>query len=80
VNSSRAGDKMTAVVMNRRAVPSQVCIACYLILGSAEKAVQGVHGHKEGPLHEHCATPAERRLMMARHQANGDGASANPNQ
>ncbi len=67
---------MTAV-MNKSAVPGQVCIACFIALGSAEKSVQGVRGLKEGPLHEQCATPAERRLMMYRQVAtNGNGASA----
>ena len=58
-------------------VPSQVCIACFIALGSAEKAVQGVRGLKEGPLHEQCAIPAERRLMMRRQATtNGNRASA----
>jgi len=74
-----AGEKMTAV-MNRStvpAVPSQVCIACFIALGSVEKSVQGMRGLKEGPKHEQCATSAERRLMMYRQATtNGNGASA----
>ncbi len=69
------------VVINRSVVPStsQVCIACRIALGSAEKSVQGVRGRKEGPLHEQCATPAERRVDSARQlqatNSNGNGAS-----
>lgn len=64
------------VVLNRSAAPSQVCIGCHVALGSAEKSVQGMRGRKEGPLHDQCATPTERRLEAARARSqNGNGAS-----
>lgn len=67
---------MTAV-LNRSVIPSQVCIACRIALGSAEQSVQGVRGHKEGPLHSQCATPVERRLEAARaYRSNGNGSGA----
>ncbi len=70
---------MTAV-LNRSVVPSQVCIGCHVELGSAEKSVRGVRGRREGPLHNQCATPVERRLEAARdyrsQATNGNGASA----
>ena len=71
---------MTAA-LNRSGAPSQlqVCIACFTALGSAEKSVPGVRGHKEGPLHEHCAISAERRLAAQR-QANGNSASTQQTQ
>ena len=73
------------VVINRSAVsPAIVCIACRVALGSAEKSVQGVRGKMEGPLHDQCATPTERRLEATRASqysqatnSNGSGALAN---
>ena len=71
-------------VLNKSAVSSAVvCISCYVELGSAEKSVQGVRGKKEGPLHDQCATPAERRVDSARARlqaTNGNGSDASTNQ
>lgn len=71
---------MTAAILNRGTVSSQaqLCIACHTYLGSAEKAVQGVRGHMEGPLHDYCATEGKRHITAVRSRAmgNGNGASA----
>jgi len=58
----KRGRNVMEAVLERSIVSGQACVACFIVLGSAEQSIQGVRGLKEGPLHYLCASPAEQRI------------------